>query len=90
MFSIGTDIHLPILATGREAHGPTSAMETYCYYIFGYIGNCQYCFEFVVNRTCDNIICAGIKLGCLIIQINLYTLEELFPRKVSIMESPNL
>ena len=39
------------LATARHTHGPPIGPGTFNYHIFGYVGSCQYCFEFSTNNT---------------------------------------
>lgn len=57
-----------LVFAARDAQGPTSPIGTYNY--FSYVGNHQYCFEFIVACTRD-IIRAGIMLGCLTIRIEV-------------------
>lgn len=66
IFSVDANVHHLVLNTARDAHGLISATGTYKHFIFGYVGNY---FESIVNRTRDNIICAGIMLGRLTIRI---------------------
>jgi hypothetical protein len=51
-----------ILTRAKRAHGPTTIPGTYNYCIFGYIGSCQYCFEFSTDSTTNNDAMTGLLL----------------------------
>jgi hypothetical protein len=68
-FDTTTVVHRPRLNAARQVLGYTGGSTNHNYYIYGYIGNLLYCFEFAPERTRENIILAAPLHGRLRIRV---------------------
>jgi hypothetical protein len=80
MFTINAGIHHQILAATRDMHGPHLLRERTATTCSATSATANTTSSFVIDRTRDNMIRAGIILGRLIVRIKAVSYEGALPK----------